>query len=209
MKLSCLFIVVSCLQVSARTYSQEKFTLSFNDVKLEKALKEIEKKSDFRFVYSNDFISKQSKVSLSVKDASLNEVLDLMLKNTGLNYIFPDSGKLVVISNADENIKLSLITGRVVDMNGVAMKGVSVYIKGNATVGTTTDGNGNFQLSVPDNLTPLVFSYVGFQSQEIDIQGKTQLEIVMTPSYSHQDEVIVIGYGSRSKRDITTAISVL
>ena len=124
MKLSCLFIMVSCLQVSARTYSQEKFTLSFNDVKLEKALKEIEKKSDFRFVYSNNFISKQGKISLSVKDASLNDVLDLMLKNTGLNYIFPDSGKLVVISSADENIKLLLIKGRVADMNGNAMKSI-------------------------------------------------------------------------------------
>ena len=207
MKLSCLFIMVSCLQVSARTYSQEKFTLFFNNVKLEKALKEIEKKSDFRFVYSNSFISKQSKVSLSVKDASLNEVLDLMLKNTGLTYLFPDAGKLVVISNADEKIKLTTIKGKVVDRNGTPMKGVSVYVKGNSTLGTTTDENGNFQLSVPDDVTTLIFSYVGFQLEEINILGKSQVDIVMTASYSQQNEVVIVGYGTVKKKDLTGSVA--
>jgi len=206
MKLSCLIILATCLQVSARTFSQEKLTLDLKDVRLEKLFKEIEKKTDFRFVFSNNLITGNSRVSLDVTDASLREVLDIALENTGLHYKVLGGGKLVVISASENEIQDLVIKGRVLNSEGQPLKGVSVFLKGSSGAGTTTDDNGNFQLTVPDNATTLVFSYVGMEEQEVSIAGKTSVTVTMKLKIQTQEEIIVVGYGTQRKSDVVSSV---
>ena len=97
------------------------------------------------------------------------------------------------------------ITGNVKDDTGEPVIGASVSVKG-TTVGTVTDIDGNFTLNVPENAT-LLISYIGFQSQELSVRGQSVINIKLSEDSQTIDEVVVIGYGSRSKRDVTTAIS--
>ena len=206
MKLSCLIILATCLQVSAKTFSQDKITLDVKEVRLEKLFKEIEKKSDFRFVFSNNIISGNSRVSLAVTDASLREVLDIALENTGLHYRVLEGGKLVVISATENEIKELVIKGRVADSDGRPLKGVSVYLKGNSGAGTTTDDNGNFQITLPDDATTLVFSYIGMEEQEVNIVGKTAVNITLKQRIVSQEEIVVVGYGTQRKSDVVSSV---
>lgn len=98
------------------------------------------------------------------------------------------------------------ITGKVTDARGQTLPGVSVLAKG-TTAGTVTDADGNFQLSVPLNAETLVFSFVGMKAQEVSLEGKTSLAIVLEEDAIGLEEVVAIGYGNQQKKDITGAVS--
>ncbi|GAB3752156.1 TonB-dependent receptor [Spirosoma pomorum] len=100
------------------------------------------------------------------------------------------------------------ITGKVTDEKGADLPGVSVIIKG-ATQGTTTDGTGSFRISIPDPSTILVFSFVGYAKQEVTVGNKTTLTITLSPNDQTLNEVVVVGYGSQRRQDITSAVSVI
>lgn len=99
----------------------------------------------------------------------------------------------------------SRLSGKVVDENNQPMIGVSVAVKG-TTVGVITDVDGNFTLSSPENATTLVFTYLGYNSQEVSIGNTRQFSIKLTPNEQFLDEVVFIGYGSVKKRDLTGAV---
>lgn len=99
------------------------------------------------------------------------------------------------------------VRGVVKDISGDALPGVSVKVKG-GTGGTTTDGNGQFTLKTPDNAV-LIFSYIGYQVKEEAVQGSSTLEITLLPSNQELDEVVVVGYGTQRKGDITGAVGVV
>jgi TonB-linked SusC/RagA family outer membrane protein len=104
-----------------------------------------------------------------------------------------------------KNFQANIVTGRVANSNGEPLVGVSVTVKG-STTGTSTDGRGNYSIEVPGNGT-LVFSYVGFSTKEEPVNGRSNVEIVLTPSASELDQVIVIGYGTQKKSDLTGSIA--
>ena len=126
-----------------------------------------------------------------------------MFAGTDLAYKMLDNNLIVVLSNtlAFQDIK---ITGKITGANGEPLSGVSVSLKG-STVGTTSDNNGNYTLTVPEKGT-LVISYIGYQSQEIPVNSQSVINIKLAPSTKSMDEVVVIGYGSASKRDLTGSI---
>ncbi|MES1215421.1 MAG: TonB-dependent receptor plug domain-containing protein, partial [Bacteroidota bacterium] len=107
------------------------------------------------------------------------------------------------IGGSDENDVT--VSGRVTGPSGDPLSGVSISIKGRST-GTTSNVNGEYALSVPDNAT-LVFSSVGFINQEIGVNGKTTINVILQASTRVMDEVVVIGYGTASKRDLTGSIT--
>ncbi|MGE5519363.1 MAG: carboxypeptidase-like regulatory domain-containing protein, partial [Candidatus Dadabacteria bacterium] len=98
------------------------------------------------------------------------------------------------------------ITGKVTGQNGEALVGVSVSVKG-TTVGTTTDANGNYSITVPTGSTTLVFSYVGYETKEMEVRDQTVINVSLGTSRTTMDEVVVIGYGTASKRDLTGSIT--
>ena len=98
------------------------------------------------------------------------------------------------------------VSGTVTDKNGVPIAGVSVTAKG-TTLGVTTNSTGNFSLSVPSNVNVLVLSSIGYGTQEVDISGKTSVTVSLTESISSLNELVVIGYGTARRKDLTGAVS--
>lgn len=103
--------------------------------------------------------------------------------------------------------QVKTITGKVTDENGQSLKGASVYVKGNQSVGTTTDDNGNFTLSLPAGSEMIIVSYVGKQLKELNVTGKTDIDITLLPAMETQQEVVVVGYGTQKKSDISGSVS--
>ena len=206
MKLSCLLILAASLQLSAKSYSQEKVTLNLKTARFEKLFKEIEKQTQFRFVYSNLNFPAKFKVTLNMANAPVAAVLDHAFRNTGLGFKMLNEN-LIVISARNEVIQDKTIDGKVLGPNNEALSGVSVYLKNDRSVGTTTDKAGAFRLTVPDNAKTLVFSYIGMETQEVEINGSGTLSVTMKADSKVQDEVVVIGYGTAKKSDLTAPVT--
>lgn len=212
MKWSLFFFFLSIIQVLAvDSYSQQtRLTLKFNQARLESVLNEIENKSEFYFLYNQDFINTRQNVDLDVKGAKIEDVLNSLLKSTEIKYTISD--RQIVLTNADHVSGLNRlsgqqtkISGKVTGATGEALPGVTVAVKGTST-GTITDNNGNFQLSLPSDAKTLVFSFVGMKSQEVAIAGKTTFSIVLEEESIGIDEVVAIGYGTAKKRDVTGSV---
>lgn len=207
MKLIMILLTVTCLQVSARSYSQDRITLKMKTVELKKALQAIEKNSDYRFLFDEGLVKGKPRVSVEVENAGITEVLAVILSNTGISYQILTT-KLVVLkesSNTEELLKDIVVSGKVTDAAGEGIPGVSVTLKG-SSVGTTTDATGNYSLSVPDNAT-LVFSSVGFTGFEEKVNGRSVINVTLQPAAQSINEVVVVGYGTQKKRDLTGSIS--
>ena len=203
MKLSMLLMTVACLHVSASVHSQSTITVKLTQVQLEKALALLEKNSHYRFVYNDDNLPANHKISLDAKDWSIDSVLDKILDNTSLRFR-KMSDKLIVIAPAGVVSKDILVKGRVVNPAGEALPGVSVRLK-NTSIGTVTNDKGSFELKVPENAI-LQLTYVGFDQQEVSLNGRETLTITLEPSKNSMEEVIVVGYGTQKKLNVTGAI---
>ena len=201
MRMIAIAIIFFFLQINAKANGQDKLTLEFKNTGLVKALNLIEEKSDYHFVYNNNLVSGSSKITASFKEASLQEVMMKLLNGTGLTYQLTET-KLVILFKEkvieDADIK---ITGKVTDQNGKPLSAASVQVKG-TNIGTSTNANGEFTITVPDNAT-IVISYVGLESKEIAIGTETNYNISLNFTDKISDEVVVIGYGTSRKRDLT------
>ncbi|HEV7779945.1 MAG TPA: TonB-dependent receptor [Chitinophagaceae bacterium] len=208
MKLTTALLLFVCLQVSATGWSQERITLKMNAAEIKKVLLAIEKKSDYRFLFTEDAVKGKPRVSIDVVQATVSEILDKILVSTGLAYkilgtnliVLKEGGPATVID--DQEIK---VTGKVTSATGEPLAGVSVQVKGTRT-GTTTDANGNFSITVPDDAV-LVFSSVGYESTEVTVAGKSTLAVSLVISEKIQDAVVVIGYGTARKKDLTGSVA--
>ena len=203
MKFTIAFILFTSLQLSAKTYSQDRITINLQSAELKSALRQIEKKSIFRFLYNDDVVSSNQKVSINAVNTPVREVLDNILNTTTLTYRILDNN-LVVITKKDfvpQDIKVS---GKITGPLGEPLVGVSVKIKG-SSAGTSTDQSGNYSISAPEEST-LVFSSVGYETIEASVKGRSEISLSLKTSTKSIDEVVVIGYGTASKRDLTGSI---
>jgi TonB-linked SusC/RagA family outer membrane protein len=203
MKLTFVLMLAGILQVSANVKGQAKVSLNLNHVEIAKALRSIENQGDYRFLYNNNLKSLSQRVDVSLTAVSIREALDKIFAGTDLSYKVLDNNLIVVLSSAltFQDIR---ITGKITGENGEALPGVSITLKG-TSVGTTTDNNGNYTLVVPQTGT-LVVSYIGYQAQEVKVNNQSVLNISLVASKRALDEVVVIGYGTASRRDLTGSI---
>ncbi|MDQ2753774.1 MAG: SusC/RagA family TonB-linked outer membrane protein, partial [Bacteroidota bacterium] len=214
MKFTVFLCVLLTVTASAKTYSQ--ITLNEKNVPLQKVFKQIQKQNGYDFLYSYELLQKAGNVSISVHNVSLEKAMEECLKNKPLTYSIV--GKTVVVKpspfNSDstnDHILSSppplMIKGTVTDETNKGLQGVSVMIKG-TTRGTVTDENGAFQIEIPDNANKvLVFSYVGMESQEINVSAKTNIAVLLKASTSQQQEVVVVGYQSQRRTAIAGAVT--
>lgn len=204
------FLLLMALQVSAKNYGQETISLHSKNISLINAIKSIEKQSSYRFFFSDDIVPANKEVSISVKNATLDEVMRKMLDGLALTWKVLDK-KLVIISTLDKKeyiIPQRTLTGRVLSPDGQPLQGASIQIKG-TTRGTTTDANGNFRLAVSETDKTLVISYTGYTTQEYIIGKEESVTFNLVIAPKSLDEVVVVGYGSQRKRDLTGAVSVV
>ena len=210
-------LVLSVFTVSAAdSYSQvTKFNLKLNDVAIIEVFQQIEENSEFILLYNEKVLDLKRKVTVDVKNQKVTAVLDQVFKGTKNIYKIYDR-QIVILEN--ENAKVPVIfenkteqpqnkkiKGHVTDQKGGALPGVSVIVKG-TTIGTITDADGNFTLSIPNSAESLQFSFIGMKTQVILIEGKTEFNILLEEESFGIDEVVTIGYGTAKKSDLTGAV---
>lgn len=205
MKLTVAVILIFGLQISAKVHSQS-VTLTIQDAPLDRIFLEIEQKTAYRVIFNDDVIPKNKTFSINAKNEDVKDVLTNLLKTTPLTYKIIQDDLLVIINKT--SIQEILISGRVVDEDGEALVGVSVKEKG-TTTGTVTDVNGNFQITVTGESSVLVFNYIGFKIEEVTVGDKRTLNVTLRGSTTALNEVVVVGYGSQSRKDVTGAISTI
>ncbi|UOE51288.1 TonB-dependent receptor [Mucilaginibacter sp. SMC90] len=203
MKAVFLLVLVTCVQVSAKVYSQQKFTLSLKQAEVSSILTKIQKQSDYRFFYNYASIKKLGKVDLDVKDATIDELLDAIIDDK-LAYKMNED-HVVIIANHDEAKSLAIIKGKVLDAKGEPLIGVNIRLQG-TNQGTTTDANGNFNIDAPVNGV-LEITYIGYEKKVVTITGSQTLNITLVALPSALTEVVVVGYGTTKKIDVTGAVA--
>jgi TonB-linked SusC/RagA family outer membrane protein len=204
MKLTIAILLISLVQVSAKGYSQSKITLKLTNAELTKVLLQIEKKSNFRFLYNDDAISLTNpKVDVNVANTPVTEVLNSLFAGTNLTYKVLNNN-LIVLSAKDNLIQDIKVTGRVLGSNGEPVPAATIRVKG-TTVVTSADINGRFSIVSPDNAV-LVVSSVGFSQEEVPVSGRKEINVTLKESEKVLDQVVVIGYGTANKRDLTGSI---
>jgi len=210
MKLTLILSMVAVIQLWAtETYSQlTHLTLKLDDVTISEALKEIENQSEFFFLYSPKLIDVERKVNIDAENETIKDIL------TGIfdkSVKFAAYDRQIILTPNEQSEILSklqqqnLITGTVTDKNG-PIPGTNVVVTG-TTIGTITDFEGKYSITVPQGAQSLTFSFIGMEPQEISIGTLTQINVTMAELAIGLEEVVVIGYGTIRKSDLTGAIS--
>ncbi|MBV8388280.1 MAG: SusC/RagA family TonB-linked outer membrane protein, partial [Mucilaginibacter sp.] len=203
MKLTLVFLAIFNLQALANVYSQQKVSLNLKSADFKKVITAIQKQTNYHFVFSERKIPPAKNISINVQNENVTTVLDQLLANTDFTYTQLDNN-LIVITGKNEAVANKVVTGKVVDDKGVPLPGVSIKVKGTGT-GTVSDANGLFSINVPDNAV-LIVSFIGYDTQEIAVTGKTSINVTLTSSNKGLNEVVVTALGiKREKKALSYA----
>lgn len=210
MKLTVVFILIVTLQLSASVYSQNtKMNLQLSNVTLLDLLKRIESNSDYKFFYNNDEIDVNLKVNINATEKEVGSILDEVFEKTPYsfkimknNLIILENTQAIAMASSGQQKK---ITGKVADSSGNPLTGVTIAVKG-TTQGTITDFDGKYAIDVPSSNAVLSYSFIGMETQEIEVAGKTTIDVVLMESTIGLEEVVAIGYGTARKSDLTGAV---
>ena len=198
---------VICLSAFLTTSVFAQVTVNVKQQTIKQALRSIEKVTDYRFFYSNQLPDLDKKVTFEVNNQSIEATMSKLLSGTGLVYEKKEDNQIYLgikesKSGQKENKK---ITGTIVDDNGEPVIGANVSIKG-STVGTITDIDGNFSLDAMSGAT-LLISYIGYETQEITVSNQSVYNIKLSEDTQALDEVVVVGYGTQKKINLTGAVA--
>ena len=214
MKLTALLIILALSQALAiDSYSQTtRLSLDMTNSTVKSVLNEIEKNSDYFFLYSNKLIDVDRKVNIQLRDKKIDEILDEIFRGTDVNYDIKNR-QIILKPNGNKNTMADFVvqqpttaTGTVVDEKGEPVPGATVVLKG-TTQGTVTDVDGHFSLPVSGTNPVLVVSFVGMKTQEVAFTGQSQVKVTLKSETIGLNEVVAIGYGSVKKGDLTGAVS--
>ena len=210
MRLIVFLLFVSLMHVSASVYSQKtRLNIKVENATLQQVFKAIQEQSEFDFFYKNEQIPSDSKVTVDYKNEAIEVILNEILDKTGLTYHVLDKDIVIssneVVSDESTQQQQKVIKGKVSDQSGVALPGVSIVVKG-TTSGITTDIDGNYSLILPVDAKTLIFSFIGMKKQEIAIEGKTTISIILEEEAIGLEEVVAIGYGTVKRSDVMGAL---
>lgn len=207
MKLVIILIMVTALQAQAFNATGQSINVDAQQTEIRKILNDIERQTDFRFLYNYDLKALRKKIDIRVNNVSIKDVLDKVLDGNGLNYKMLNNNLIVVLSENEEENREIRVTGRITGDNDEPLSGVSIQEKGTSN-GTTTDNSGNYSLTVGNSAT-LVISYIGYEGREVAVGGQSVINVKLAPAIKQIDQVVVVGYGSQRKRDLTGSVSVV
>lgn len=210
MKLLPVFVIGSIGLVNASVNAQtERITLAAENQTVQDVLSMIEAKSNYTFFYNNRLVDVHRNVSVSAIDSDVFKILDQVF--TGTNVVYSVVDNRIVLSLKRELPQVEQtegsVKGAVVDVAGIPVIGANVVIVG-TTIGTITDIDGNFVLSAPEGAT-LEISYIGYLPQTVKADSGKELKIVLKEDSKSLDEVVVVGYGTQKKVNLTGAVTSL
>lgn len=195
------------LRVSASGFAQ-KITFSQQDVSVKTVFKEINKQTGYQVLCDGDLLKSAAVLDVNFKQAGLQQVFDKFFPKRNLTWSLEDK---VITLKEKESLPVIFnkeIRGSVSDSVG-PMPGVSVHLKGNTSIGTSTDLNGKFLLDLPDENGVLVFSMIGYVTQEVPVRGKTVINVVIKPSNNTLSDVVVVAFGTQKKESVIGSITTI
>lgn len=208
MRLTILLLFGLIMTVSANSYAQKtKLDINMSNTSIRDLFGFIEANSEFVFLYRNDDFNVNKKVVLNLKDATINQILDEALRGENVTYDVYE--RQVVIRKAGDvinNQQKKDVSGVVRDASGAPIPGVSIVAKG-TTLGALSDIDGKFKLTLPGDAKILVFSFVGMKTQEVAFTGQSQLNVVLEEETVGIEEVVAVGYGKNSRKNLSSAVT--
>ena len=206
MKLIVLLVFFSSFNALALTgLSQQRIDLNLRNMLITDVLKDIEQRYSYRFMYDEEVRVSAVKVDVFAKKATIDYVMQSLLKETLFSYKKINSGLVVVIGKPGVNVLLT-ISGRITDNKGSALEGVSIVEKGTSN-GVTSGADGSYSITVRNENSVLVISMVGYTQQELSVKSDNYSDIVLQPVDSKLEEIVVVGYGTQKRKDLTGAIT--
>ena len=216
MRISTFLVFFCSIVANAADGNSLKSSVSMRhrNVHLETVLNDIESQTDYQFSYNDNQIDVSRNVSVNVKNMPINQLLGQLFSDSQVKYEIEGTNIVLLAGTSNVNVanmagtlqQSITITGRVIDGTGDPLPGVSIRIKGLAQ-GTATDGNGSYTLSVANENASLEFSYVGFVRQEIAVGSRRTINVTMIEDVRQMEEVVVIGYGSMKKENLTGSVA--
>ncbi|HEY9046744.1 MAG TPA: TonB-dependent receptor [Ohtaekwangia sp.] len=192
---------------------EKKVTISIDNTSIRSALSKIEKETQAKFLYHSQLLSAHERVTLHVFNESLDQVLKKIFIPLGISYE-ADGNQIILtrnyVNNALDGGSSSIsseitVNGTVRDDSGSPIPGVNILVK-STTLGTTTDADGNFTITVPDGNAILVFSFIGYSTQEITVGAQTSIAVTLSSDTKSLEEVVIVGYGTQKKSDLTGSV---
>ncbi|CAK7084595.1 MAG: TonB-dependent receptor SusC [Parabacteroides sp.] len=204
-----LCLLTTFCAFSSVSYSQTaEISLDLESVTLREAMNAIKKQSDFSFWYRDDEVNLSKKLSVKADRMHIDNVMSQLLAGQNLSYTIDDNHIIIYKRNGtnEVNQRGRRISGIIKDEFGEPVVGANIFVKG-TTIGTTTDIDGKFNLEVEKTNEPLVVSYIGYNTREITIGNNVNFVIQLSQDTQNLEEVVVVGYGSVAKKELTSAIS--
>lgn len=213
MKFTAFLILFFCLQANAKVYSQT-VSISVKNASVEKVLQEIENQTHFGFVYAKEHLKSMKPVSLSFINEDFKTVLNAVFNGQKFTYVISGSNVIVkekkLISSSElQSVQTPppfTITGKIVNDENVPLEGVSIFLK-NSKKGVSSAKDGTFSIQVPQGGDVLIISYVGFENTELKVTKPGFLTIKLRQKENKDDEIVVVGYGTSRKKDVTGSVA--
>ncbi|MFA5819561.1 MAG: SusC/RagA family TonB-linked outer membrane protein [Bacteroidales bacterium] len=204
MKLTTFLLVINLVSFAATGYSQaEKVTIQLKNGSLKDLFSTVEQQTSYKFLYRDDAVE-NIQVNLDEVDEPLDNILNQILDGSRFTYKILANNLIVIAPR--ELLQQQKITGTVTDETGSPLPGVNVQIEG-TTIGTISDASGKYSIDKPNDNAVLIFSFIGYTTQTVSSTGKTIIDITLAPSLASLDEVVVIGYGTVKRKDVTGSVA--
>jgi TonB-dependent starch-binding outer membrane protein SusC len=207
MKLATLLLIVGSLQVSASLYSQDsKINLNIKNGTIQDVFNEIEKQSDFNIFFKTDEINVKTQVNISASDIMVKDALNEVLESSNLSYRVLD--KIIIITPVELLTKQQQkISGTVTDATtGEPIIGANIILEG-TTIGIITDGNGRYSIDATIKDAVIIVSFIGYNTERLTVNGMSVVDIKLIPNITKLDEIVVVGYGTQRKLEVTSAVA--
>jgi TonB-linked SusC/RagA family outer membrane protein len=206
MKITTILLILVTLQCAATGFGQSGM-IRFADEKqtISSIIEAIENQSDYKIFYKTDQIDVGQQVEIDMSGATIAELLNKALSGTNLSYVVMD--KLIVFAPSENISKPGKIIGTVTDAStNEPLVGVNIVVEG-VNMGVITDANGKYTIEVQDDNATLVFSYIGYVTERVQIAGQSVINVSLLPDVTALEEVVIVGYGVQKKSDLTGSIS--
>ncbi|MGB4415941.1 MAG: TonB-dependent receptor [Paludibacter sp.] len=206
--LFCLFLFCLAGNLSAQN---KTISIDVKNVNLEQFFNIVEKQTSYKFSYRNSILDEKQNITLKMENVSIDDVLNTVLVPKGLKYSIASEYLIVITKAGQAKVNLSSnpkkITGKVTDEKGVPIIGANILLDG-TSIGTISDVDGNFNIEAPENGLVTV-TYIGYIPQKIDIAGKSFLNVLLQEDTKILNEVVVVGYGTQKKVNLTGSVSMI
>lgn len=206
MKLTTFFLILATLQSFASGYGQSSIIkLNKETQTLSSVIEAIENQTDYKIFYKTDQVDVAQLVNIDINEATVASVLNEALNGTDLSYVVMD--KLIVFAPAGTINQPATVTGTITDATtNELLIGVNISIEG-TNKGVISDINGKYAIEVQEDNATLIFSYIGYATQKISVAGQSTIHVSLVPDITNLEEVVVVGYGTQRKSDITGSVS--